>query len=688
MTDSLVGFMLQLLYLFTHMTLSNLLDIMLVAIVFFVIFQGLYQTRALQLLRGVIIIAILGATLLVLLPFDTLNWLVTISLLAGVIALPLLFQDELRRALTGLGKLQRRRGYGTNFESFKKTIIEAVESLSKGQVGALIVLEGETPLDDIIKTGILLQAEIVSKELLETIFQNKTPLHDGAVILRGDRLMAASCILPVQTESTGAQHMGTRHRAALGLSSKVTDALILIVSEETGRISVAWKGRIYKDLDIKKLNYWLEHFRSQFTGDRKLRWEWLRGGDWRTTVSHLIVAIGLAIIAWLSVIFQTNPPGQLTIQGVPLVVTGPANGLILLDDLPDTVSVQVQASQNRIDTLDVSSVRAELPLSDLPAGVHNVPVSLDLADRYTEILSISPSNINVTLESELNKVISPTVSFLNKGNLPAGYMVKQVSLSPETITVIGLQSRVEDIEEAVIEINLDGQRVDFQDTFPVSIKDSYGVKIKDIRIVPESILVTVDIERTYFTREIPVQATIEKSGLDRDYEVSSVRVDPSKVMLTGTQTALDAAGDFLVTTPISLSNVYSGLTIDVPIVIPENVTVLDDEGNNISGVNVEVIVKPITDYLVLEARINLTGIPEGFSARISPNRASILFIGPRPLLNEIFIDPSLVNLSVNLEGLKTGIFTLPVQVQAPDEVQTQLFPSEIEVIIEEIQEGS
>jgi len=159
-------------------------------------------------------------------------------------------------------------------------------------------------------------------------------------------------------------------------------------------------------------------------------------------------------------------------------------------------------------------------------------------------------------------------------------------------------------------------------------------------------------------------------------------------MLTGTQTALDAAGDFLVTTPISLSNVYSGLTIDVPIVIPENVTVLDDEGNNISGVNVEVIVKPITDYLVLEARINLTGIPEGFSARISPNRASILFIGPRPLLNEIFIDPSLVNLSVNLEGLKTGIFTLPVQVQAPDEVQTQLFPSEIEVIIEEIQEGS
>jgi len=688
MTDSMIGFVFQLVYLFNHMTISNVMDILLVALVFFVIFQGLYQTRALQLLRGVIIIAILGATLLIILPFDTLNWLVTISLLAGVIALPLLFQDELRRALTGLGKLQRRRGYGSRFEGFKKTILDTVESLSKSQVGALIVLEGETPLDDIIKTGILLQAEVITKELLETIFQYKTPLHDGAVILRGNRLMAASCILPVQTESTGTQHMGTRHRAALGLSSKVRDALILIVSEETRRISVAWKGRIYKDLDSKKLNYWLEHFRSQFNKDQKLRWEWLLGGDWRTSISNFLVAILLAIIAWLSVMFQTNPPGQLTIQGVPLVVTGPANGLVLLDDPPDTVRIQVQASQNRIDSLDVSSVRAELPLADLSAGVHNVPIKVDLPDRYAEILSIAPSNINITLEPEIQMVITPTVSFIDKDNLPAGYIITDVSLSPEMITVTGLQSKVEDIEEARIELTLDGQRANFQESFPVSIKNASGEDINDIRVVPDVVLVTVDIERTYFSREIPVQATTEKSGLDKDYEVTSVKVDPSKVMLTGTRTALDEVGDFLVTTPISLSNVYSGLTIDVPLVSPENVTVLDAEGNNISSVNVEIIVKPITDYLVLEARINLTDIPQGFSARISPNRASILFIGPRPLLNEIFMDPSLVNLSVNLEGLNSGIFTLPVQVQAPEEVQTQLFPSEIEVIIEEIEEGS
>ncbi len=688
MIDSLIGFVLQIAYLFRHMTLSNVLDISLVALVFFVLFQALYQTRALQLLRGVIIIAILGATLLVLLPFDTLNWLVTISLLAGVIALPLLFQDEIRRALTGLGQIQRSRGYGSKFDSFKETIITAVESLSERHEGALIVLEGETPLDDVIETGIPLQAGVITKELLETIFHYKTPLHDGAVILRGDRLMAASCILPVLTDSTGYQHLGTRHRAALGLAAMAPDALVLVVSEETGKISVAWKGRFYKELNSKKLNYWLDHFSSQFDGDKKIRWQWLRGGDWRSTLSNFLVAAVLAIIAWISVIFQTNPPGQLTIQGVPLVVTGPANSLVLLDEPPTTVLVQVQASKNVIDSLDVSSVRAELPLSDLPAGVHNVPVSVDLADRFAEILSISPSYINVTLEPELDMVITPTASIIDMDTLPAGYFVKDIQLSPETISVTGLKSKVEDIVEARVEINLEGRRTDFQDSFSVLIVDDTGVVINDIKPKPEMVLVTIEIERTYFTREISVQATIEKSGMDKNYEVTGISVSPAEVILTGSQRALDEVGEFLATTPISLTNIYSSLTVDAPLLFPDDVTVFDQEGENISSVKVEITVKPVTDYLVLDARINLTDVPFGLTARVAPNVASILFIGPRPLLDKIFQDPSLISLFVELDGLEAGNYTLPIQIQAPDDVQTQLFPSEVEVILEETVEDS
>ncbi|MCC6955239.1 MAG: TIGR00159 family protein, partial [Anaerolineales bacterium] len=238
MSDTILNLALQLDFLFSHITVSNLIDITLVAIVFFIAFQALYQTRALQLLRGVIFAAIIAGGLLVALPLNTLSWLVRFSLIAGVIALPILFQDELRRVFVGLGQFGRLRGTISDFERFKYSLIKAVSQLSSSMTGALIVLEGQTLIEDVIETGVRMHAEVISPELLLTIFSPKTPLHDGAVVLQGDRLVAASCILPVETENIGDTKLGTRHRAALGLSGKVQDAMVIIVSEETGWISV------------------------------------------------------------------------------------------------------------------------------------------------------------------------------------------------------------------------------------------------------------------------------------------------------------------------------------------------------------------------------------------------------------------------------------------------------------------
>ena len=186
MSGTLTGFAFQIAYLFQHLTASDLIDILVVSAIFFVIFQALHRTRTLQLLRGAIIGAILGAASLVLLPLNTLGWLVRIVLIAGLISLPILFQDELRKVLTGLGQIGRRRYYGSEFEDYKSAIVGAVKNLSTRQHGALIVLEGRTPLEDIIETGISIETGPVSSELLQTIFFPNTPLHDGAVILRGN----------------------------------------------------------------------------------------------------------------------------------------------------------------------------------------------------------------------------------------------------------------------------------------------------------------------------------------------------------------------------------------------------------------------------------------------------------------------------------------------------------------------
>ena len=145
MNDALTGLLYQLLYLFNHFTAADVVDVALVSVVFFIIFQALRQRRALQLLRGAIIFTILGAALLLLLPLNTFNWLLRGLLLVSVVALPLLFQDELRQALTGLGQVGRRRMEGgSTYDQFKTAIVSAVTQLASQRRGALIVLEGKT----------------------------------------------------------------------------------------------------------------------------------------------------------------------------------------------------------------------------------------------------------------------------------------------------------------------------------------------------------------------------------------------------------------------------------------------------------------------------------------------------------------------------------------------------------------
>ncbi len=419
MTNSLLSIAQQLTYLYNHLTAGQVLDIAMVALVFFVAFQALYQTRALQLLRGVITAAILGGGLIMLMPLATLGWLVRIVLLAGVIALPILFQDEMRRALVGLGQFGRRRLNISDYERFKETLIGALSRIASRNEGALIVLEGPTHLEDVIATGIRMQAEVVTPELLETIFSPNTPMHDGAVVMRGDRLAAASCILPVQTESTGQKHLGTRHRAALGLTAKVPDALVLVVSEETSHFSVAWNGQMHHNQSLGELENWLDQFGAQPEESNWQRLHWLRGGGLRATLINMITAILLAVIAWLLVIYQTNPPGQVTLQGIPLAVSGLPDGLVLRNALPGTVDVEIQTTRDRADALTSASLRAGIDLQNLTDGVHAVAVQVTTADPFAQVLSVSPKSLDVELEQAATRLITPTVMIGDLKSLPS-----------------------------------------------------------------------------------------------------------------------------------------------------------------------------------------------------------------------------------------------------------------------------
>lgn len=237
-----------------YMSLSSVMDILVVSYILYKAYMLMKETRAEQLLKGIVL-------LIVLIPISSffnltmLNWILTKTLTIGVLSIVIIFQPEIRSALEHLGRSAfTEKHIFQNEEAMKKIITEivnAVENLSKSKTGALIVIEQVTGLEDIIKTGTKLDA-IVSSALLENIFVVNTPLHDGATIVRHNRIVAAGCFLPLTKNGDINKKLGTRHRAGIGISEK-SDSLVIIVSEETGVISLAVHGRITRNYTKDRL---------------------------------------------------------------------------------------------------------------------------------------------------------------------------------------------------------------------------------------------------------------------------------------------------------------------------------------------------------------------------------------------------------------------------------------------------
>jgi diadenylate cyclase len=227
--------------------ITNLIDIALVSLVFFGLLRLFRGTQAVQLLRGILVIALAAAVMSQAVQLTAFNWLLRNSTPFILVAIPVIFQPELRRALERVGRsapFLTRRVENTTTQNVISQVIRSVEQLAQRRHGALIVFEGSTGLSDITDLGVQLNAEVTA-ELLTTIFFPNTALHDGATVIRGDRILAASCVLPLTQRTLSDHQLGTRHRAAIGVTEQ-TDALSLVVSEETGNISVARNGRIIR----------------------------------------------------------------------------------------------------------------------------------------------------------------------------------------------------------------------------------------------------------------------------------------------------------------------------------------------------------------------------------------------------------------------------------------------------------
>ncbi|KPK46195.1 MAG: hypothetical protein AMJ77_06300 [Dehalococcoidia bacterium SM23_28_2] len=230
---------------------ASIVDILIIAAIIYFVLLLMRGTTAVYLARGIVILLAVAFFLVRLFELTVLDWLVRNSFPALLIAIPIIFQPEIRRFLARVGRTGRLgRAFFPAYDRVLEAVVESAENLSERRHGALIVLEQETGLEDYADTGVRLDAS-PSVELLEGIFYPNSPLHDGALIIRGDRVVAAGCTLPL-SDRVGHGHMGTRHRAALGISER-TDAVAVVVSEERGDISVAANGRMISQLEKPRL---------------------------------------------------------------------------------------------------------------------------------------------------------------------------------------------------------------------------------------------------------------------------------------------------------------------------------------------------------------------------------------------------------------------------------------------------
>ena len=247
-------------YIFKYLQLvrvTDIIDILVVAIIVYYIIRIANETRARNLLRGIAIIFV-AFFVSRWLNLTALNYIIGATVQIGAFAIVVIFQPELRNLLERMGRIKLGRIIDFTGESETEdieltvnSVAKAAGSLAKTRTGALIVLERETKLGEYLSTGTHLDAN-VSSGLLENIFVPNTPLHDGAVIIRGGKIITAGCVLPLTSNPNLSRELGTRHRAALGLS-EATDAVIVVVSEETGKISVAQEGSLTRNLSEESL---------------------------------------------------------------------------------------------------------------------------------------------------------------------------------------------------------------------------------------------------------------------------------------------------------------------------------------------------------------------------------------------------------------------------------------------------
>jgi diadenylate cyclase len=691
-----------------NLTWLEALDLLLVTVTFFFLLNLVQRSQVSLLLRGQLVLVVLLFVTTILLPLPTFDWLILGLLFAVLVATPVIFQPELRRFFERIG---RNAGITwavrqTATENMIPKLVRAVENMSASHTGALVALEGKRILREVIETGVVIEGQ-VSSELLQAIFFPENPLHDGAIVLREDRLVAASCVLPLtQRPLPSRRRLGTRHRAAVGLSEH-SDALVIVVSEETGTISVARDGELRRPLDSAVLREQLYEFYVPAPPPwptpslTKLirqagRWLWQQllrfllwwrhprriPSNFFSQLGLLFVSLLLALIAWTFVIERTNPARRELFEGISLRVEDIPPGLTLTEPPPTDVSALIQTTDSVLPNLRPSSFQAIASLDELPSGLHSVPIQVNAGVPRVRVLTVEPATLDVDLEPIITQTMKVNVTIPDQDNLSPAYQIVSPPLaSPDQVQVIGAAPLVEQVSQVQAELALGNANTSIKRLVPVQALDEAGRPITGVNLQPAQVEVSLPIQRQTNARNVGVRPVT--SGLPPEgYRLSSLSVSPTNITLQGNPSELAQMGSYVDTLPVDLSQAIGDLNTQVPLALSPNIQALDSNGNPIRTVTVQIQIVPRSSYLVTTRPVELLGITPDITATIDPPTIELIMNGPAPILSQIEKEPDLVKVVADVVGIDPPqTVTRQLTVVAPDEISMQIIPDAVQVTL-------
>jgi len=612
----------QIVFLISKLTWFGMIDLLLVTAAFYFLLSLVRRSAAAYLMREVLLLGLVLFVLTTLLPLPVFDWLIRGILVVILIATPVIFQAQLRRFFERIGRASGiGRAVGQNaVEKALPELLHAVERMAASRTGALIVLEGNDSLEEVTKSGIPFGGRI-TRELLQSIFYSGTPLHDGAVIIRTDRVTAAGCVLPLSQQSLRAdKRLGTRHRAAVGITEN-SDALAIVVSEETGQVSIAYQGLLRRPVSSLELREKLVEFYDPTTVlsqpislwslvEQVWRQFWhpsslLRPRHLLSNIGLIFISLLLTVIVWSFVIEQTNPFRRVRVDNIALRVENIPDEVKLIPAPPATVSAVVQTTDDVLPSLGPRSFQAVVSLEDGAPGLYRLPIQVNSGEAQVLVLGVDPPALDFELAPVISRTLPILITIPDQQNLSAAYeLVGSPTAFPDQVEVVGPAPLVEQVDQVRTSISLANATTSLRETRPVQLLDEEEREISGLTVQPNQVQVNVSIRRRLNARDVSVQAIVAGSPAP-GYQLASLTVTPANVTLQGSIDQLAEVGSVINSLPVDVSLATHDLTMQAPLDLPPNVQAVDNNGQPAKIVTVSVGITARSGNLAVTRPIKL-----------------------------------------------------------------------------------